>query len=85
MDSFASSMSAGSDAAEDDDEDLIPGSVDDAAEALKNLVRQMPESELRSAAEQMELGDLEGLDRDSLSTEELREIVLAAISSAVAS
>ena len=85
VDSFASSMSAGSDAAEEDDEDLIPGSVDDAAEALKNLVRQMPESELRSAAEQMELGDLEGLDRDSLSTEELREIVLAAISSAVAS
>ena len=43
----------------------------------------MPESELRSAAEMMELGDMEGLDRDSLETEELREIVLAAISSAV--
>lgn len=85
VDSFYSSMSHGDDAAdEQDDEDLIPGSVDDAAEALKNMVTQMPESELRSAAEMMELGDLEGLDRDSLSTEELREIVLAAISSAVA-
>jgi hypothetical protein len=86
VDSFYSSMSHGDDDAADeqDDEDLIPGSVDDAAEALKNMVTQMPESELRSAAEMMELGDLEGLDRDNLSTEELREIVLAAISSAVA-
>ena len=78
------SASVDSDAAEEDDEDLIPGSVEDAAEALRELVMQMPESELRSAAEQMELGDLEGLDRDRLSTEELREIVLGAISSAVA-
>ena len=69
---------------DDEDKDLLPGSVDDAAEALRNMVVQMPESELRSAAEMMELGDMEGLDRDSLSTEELREIVLAAISSAVA-
>ena len=88
VDSFYSSMSQGdgtsSDASEEDEEDLIPGTVDDAAAALRSMVMQMPESELRSAAEMMELGDMEGLDRDSLETEELREIVLAAINSAVA-
>ena len=88
VDNFYASMSqdpAADPAAEDDDDDdFIPGSVDDAADALRSMVLQMPENELRSAAELMELGDLEGLDRDSLSTEDLREIVVAAIDGAVA-